>query len=307
MPITQIIDPANNVLLPIDKAAEHFDEQGLVPAETIYALIKQQVDERNEYGGEHLSPSQITPRSTCRRELILKRFFDYAQDPFQLWKAMEGTLYHDAFAHSGKDRPGAERELSLPDNHLHASHPLIQIREGRPRIEVFPGVWMRGTVDLLMQSLGTIVDYKTTKYTAQDYWDRQSEEWKPQINIYAYIVELLRECGITHLWVWRLYRGAYDSTKAFRKIPIQKVERDDLWFELKPWVEETLALLQRANEIYQTGLIKGTDWKPALEQLVRTIGMEGENMFKGKDGSNKCTRYCPVKDLCFGIEGRMNF
>lgn len=307
MPITQIMDPTEHQLIPIDQAAEYFESQGLIPAEVIHGLIRQQVDDRNEYGGEHLSPSQISPDTTCRRDIIIKRFFEYAQNPYQLWAAMEGTLYHEAFRMMGKDRPGAERELSLPDNHIHASHPLVQVREGRPRVEVFPGVWMRGTIDLLLGKEATIIDYKTSRYNSTDYWEKSSEEWKPQINIYAYIVEILREMEIKHLWVWRTYRGSYKPEATFRKIPIQKVEKDQLWWELKPWVEGLLEALKRANEIYQNGLATGQDWKPAMAELLRPMPMDGENMFKGKDGSTKCTKWCAVKEQCFAIQGRMDF
>ena len=117
--------------------------------------------------------------STCRREVILENVFDYVLDPYSLWLAKEGNLW-DAVLASVEVGEGWLREVSLPADPTRADakrypwieahgddreHPKVRRcpEDGKLRVEIFPGIWVRGRIDRLSTDFKHLIDHKTKK------------------------------------------------------------------------------------------------------------------------------------------------
>ena len=323
MPVTAWIDPVTAEEVPLSEGPALFEEAGILPAESTQMMLDDIQGERSEEDPRYLSPSKLFPGMNCRREIILHRFVDYALDPRALWAACEGTLWHKAFAHA---TAGAAwmHEVKLPEHLADYAGPrppegfvrdlrLMRVCEDdRERLEVYPGVWLKGTVDRLARDYSVLIDHKTTKPPyfpkgggepkdyAFDQGDRpgQVTEWSPQILTYAYMVEMLTGVLPSEAWAWRLYRGCGNSRYTFRKLRIPIVAKEQVWAGIKEYCESLLAMLQQAWALKD-------DKDALLAWMKKSVPMDGheKGMFNGK----KCTEYCALKPVCFGAQGFVDF
>lgn len=310
MPIRAFVHPTTNEIVPLDQAVDVFEDSGIMPAGITQILVDDINDSRRQ--GAHLSPSMLIPETTCRREVVIKRLLEYDLDPLTLWDAIEGTLYHRMVA-SAKASQGRKREYEVP---LPAR---ASDREQVAEIEVFPGITLSGRTDVVehtptadcddtaMLRAVEIQDIKTSRFPWKkgkdgkpiSYDHFKIPEWTIQTNLYRYLYEAEHETVVRALWVWRAYRGSYDRTVTWRKIPIPLVPKAQLWEQIGEFTTTLKAFLEKGVEIW-----KGGD-KAALEEFVRTVPMDGEinRMFHGQ----KCPSYCAVQKICFGLEGRTTF
>ena len=307
-----------------ENAPQYFDDQGLAPAEVVSSIIR---DDAGRGPQPYLSPSILNADTTCRREIVISRFIDYFMDPLSKWMAVEGTTFHDAFIQV--PTPGWDYEVALPadpqckcgadlmDNleeieeglpafcgncrevqgwrHSHGdhrNHPNVKRCEedGKLRLELFPGHWMKMRLDRLRADKRVIVDFKTKRNAKVDRWKQDMVSWAIQLNCYRRAVHLLYDVPDVEMWVWRIYRGAYDADRALRKfeVPVANVATMEL---LLPHIDSLAGFLRQAWEV--------KDDKQALLSLVKTIPADGVEMFNRK----KCLKYCQVEAQC-PAEGR---
>lgn len=288
MPIRSLIDPKTLQAVPLEEAPDYFERKGLMPAEVIGMILKD--EGRPPAGRPFVYPSVADPDVTCRREVLIRQHLPYDLNPIRLWQAKEGTIWHDAFLAQGA--PGWEHEVNLPDALLVEGRApgggnVKVCSDGKPRLEVWPGVWMRGRVDR-HQNWDVLADHKTTRYAKQDYGLKK--DWTVRLNIYARMVWMLRGVAPKELWVWRTYRGVYEPEKAFRRFPVPLLGEGDM-----------SRLGQFALSLQ--GYLEKAETTDDVEALVRSMPMDGEKMFNGK----KCGEYCAVKDVCFRIQGLTMF
>lgn len=312
MPIKSLIGP-NGERVALEDAPTYFDEIGLIPMEATAAMLGHEMRARTEH--TMLSPSKMDPEKVCRRQVVIENFLPYDLEPMVLWEAWEGTLWHRVFVREGQTLIGDCREISLPRPEDTGKPGVREIENGILAIEVFPGIWMRGTLDRLKDDLESLTDHKTqrtpgTTWTKdsktgekvaklQDYGERNVPQWALQLNIYGFMVEKVFGSFPKHLWIWRTYRGCYDRAAIFRKFPIPRLSKDEVWAKVGTLATTLQSYLREAEEIRVGEEAQGRDPVAALERFIKGIPMDGKDkhMFNGK----KCTMFCEVKDLCFKL------
>lgn len=284
----------------LDKAPAFFEDAGLIPTEITELIIR---SDQGRGPTPYLSPSVLIPPTTCRREVVLQRFFDFHMEPMNLWAAKEGEIWHKAF--SSVPCKDYMQEVMLPadpdvegwkpEHGDDSSHPLVKRcpEDGKLRVEVFPGVWMRGILDRISLNWKVIDDHKTQRWSRKDYSSRNLVEWAVQLNIYRIMVKLLRDVD-PEMFIWRTYRGGYvnPDNPIFRKLPVPRVEKERLWGEIETFTNSLLGAVQKAYEHDKSD-------PEGLETIVRALPMDGEPMFNGQ----KCGKYCRVMEKCYSIQG----
>jgi hypothetical protein len=279
MPLVGLRDPQTLEVFDLKNAVEHFEEAGLVPRE-ITALVAQEGEGRIN-SRPFISPSIMDPGSTCRRQMMIERYLDYVLDIHKVWAAKEGGVWHDAFASIGAGDDWYN-EYMLPPQH-----------KGRTvkRMEIFPGVWIRGIVDRAKKDWSEVHDFKTTKPAKKDYGLKQ--DWKVQVNIYARMIEQLY--GVKpKMYVWRMIRGSYEPSNVFRKFSVPELT-DAEWAKVQAFSESLVAKLEACEAL--------VDEKEAIKMLIKNTPMDGIGMF----GNKKCELYCAVQEQCYSIEGIPTF
>lgn len=317
MPLRAFLHPQTGEAVDFTAAPAVFETEGLLPAEVTAALIEQESRSHEEHS--LVSPSKLSPDTICRREQVIRHFLPYDTNPLVFWDAMEGTLWHQTLVAAGDKVDGYYRELSLPRPE-DATHPAVKQVEGVLAVEVWPGIYMRGTVDRLREDLVEMIDHKTQRFpqTAKggaptDFadpdpkgrWKGNRWEWEPQINAYRFIVETLMGTAPTELWVWRTYRGSRSREHTFRKVPVGVLTRDQLWARVGEFVTDLTARLGEAVAVRDSTLARGEDPTPALEALVRATPMDGyeKRIFNGQ----KCDHYCACKAKCWELAGMLTW
>jgi hypothetical protein len=294
MPLKSLLDPKTFEEVPLDKAADYFDEKGLVPREVIRLILS---GEGRDDGGVYVSPSLCDPTTTCRREQVLKRFCSYSLNPLKVWMAMEGSIYHEAMERQGAGEGYGSEEV-LPDVLAEVAKgrgvALKLCADGKLRMEVWPGVWMRGRLDRRDPDWLELVDFKTTRYAKTDYGKKP--EWVLKMNVYARMVELLRGRPFERMWAWRIYRGSYDMDRVFRKFDIPRLKPEQM-DKVGAFALSMQEMFQRAAAAFAGGGVQ------AVEAVVAELPMDGKGMFNGK----KCDEYCALRDKCYQIEGIPTF
>lgn len=294
----------------LEDAPRIFEEAGIMPQEAVQAMIDSESVEHEEH--TLISPSKLIASHTCRREVLIKHFLPYDADPFALWAALEGTLWHAAFAHAGKKLDGWLRELSLPRPvDIEKLGGKLARVEGVLAIEVLPGLFMRGTLDRLSLDYRELGDHKTQKYSKTDYADQSkfgpgdAENWRVQLSVYAFMVEDVFGVKPDRAFVWRTYRGSLDRARTFRKIPITLLSREQVLERVGEFAYSLRDILAQAQSIRAKAHAAGLDPTPELEALARATPMDGyeKQQFNGK----KCPLYCVARKVCFGLAGIPEF
>lgn len=317
MPLAGFYCTATSKRVSFEEAPAHFEKHSQIPSEVIHAIIK------NEAGRDGLharvSPSKLCPATTCRREVVIKRFVDYWLDPMVVWEATEGTIWHAAFKEAGHvEGDGWEREKRIPTGGpiTQGEGPLtIDPNDGEPVYEVFPGIFMAGTVDKYHLEQGVLEDFKTARYPktygkkppSEDFTEAHGKyvqesvngEWAIQLNTYREMVRLKTGVDLKELWVRRIYRGSRDRALTFRRFRVPIVPKERLWEVIGPFVSSLVGYLGQALAAKKSG------GEEAVLKVVKTVPMDGE--IKKMFNNSKCRSYCPVADICLGLEGRTLF
>lgn len=307
MPVVGFRHPQTGETIPLDRAAAIFEDEGVMPADVVQAMIDD-IQHGTHARGIRLSPSLLEPNTHCRRQIVGERYVDIVADPYSLWAALEGTLFHWGMVEAGKSIPDWKAGVRLPGSVSDVTKSM-RITDGVAELELFPGIFISGEADRIkdthkadgMGPAFELVDHKTTRYRAKelgpDLLQKNKDEWAVQVNIYRYLYEDLTGRTCSNLFVWRTYRGSYDHTRTFRKFPIALISREALWAQIGEWVTSLRDYLLEADKIQNDRM--------ALENLVKSIPMDGldKQMFAGK----KCELYCGFKTECFRLAGKVSF
>lgn len=276
----------------IADAARWFEDNGYMPYEAAAAVIKDVFNPKRE--GIRVSPSMMTPGSTCKREVVIQKTMEYDVELMRLWEAMEGTLFHEALSAAGAGGDW-EYEVELPQSEqqgLTRWDERTQVYEA----EIFTGMWTHGTADKVNREWTELHDFKTARFpklkkdgTPYDYGVK--DEWTIQLNLYRRLMELCRpETRVERIWVWRMYKGSWDRRFTFRKLAIPLLDYGLLEDKVRSHYEQLKGSLILADQAVS---------QAEREQIIRAMAMDGQGMFGGK----KCSEYCAVNKICFDIQG----
>jgi hypothetical protein len=326
MPIVGLVSPKTGEKFSIEEGIKHFEEEGIMPAEAIQAMLNSAAG----HGGFHarVSPSICDPETTCRREQVLKRFLDYYLDPFVIWNAQEGILWHDIFEFAGKGLEGWKQEVVLPPDDALAENVIRDPDDASLTYEIFPGIFMRGRVDKHDDPFTTITDFKTENWPktygksnipSKDWGEKKAKrDWPIQLSLYAFMLEAKLGKLPEKLFVWRMYRGSREKTLTFRKFEVPLLSKEMVWGEIGEHVTSLVRFLQGAMGIKREAderealpvkespqLKKNVSAQEAVKNFCRTIPMDGKD--RAMFGNQKCFRYCVMQDICFGLEGKTVF
>lgn len=282
--------------LGLDEAPAKFESMGICPAEVIGLVISGTDDERR---GPHcgLSPSIMIPSTTCRREVAIKRFLPFVQDPLKLWAALSGQLWHGMLRKAPLPE-GWEREVTYPGPQHEGKERVRRTEGGFLEYELWPGVWVSGTVD--RRKGRTLIDFKTMRYSKADNQDKFGipDSWTAQLNAYSFLIEDLTGERPDDLWVWRMYEGSYDLDRTFRKFKVPAVDRAAWELKTRPWCEEFVDMLSRVKAVWD----EHGDDPMMVEDAVKDLPMDGE--VKGIFNGKKCGEYCSCQKECWRLAGR---
>ncbi len=340
MPQRDFTDPSADSLkvIKLDDAAQYFEDAGILPLEVTTMLVKEASYTRPS-DPRYLSPSKIYPPNLCRRQIVLDSFLTYDLNPYKAWQRKEGSLWHSAFA-TAKAGPDWLHEVRLPDDliladddgRLKALAPpdcefedwmftdradelfdqgvLKTCDDGRIRLEVCPGLWMRGFVDRLSADYKKIVDHKTKAppfsrppdYIPKNTYDTETrDEAAYQLSAYAHMVEMCTGVANEGMWIWRFFRGCKRPEQAWRKMQVRLISRDRIWEDIKDYISPLLGWLSACYDIQQSHLANDSDPIEAIKKYIAdNIPQDGhlQQMFNGQ----KCTKFCEHYEVCFGLE-----
>lgn len=283
MPVANIVSPSGE-LYSIEEAPAALEAEGILPYEVALRLVSRLNSPRR--GDVRVSPSMMDASTTCRREAAIKAFLPYAVDLRTQWSMEEGTLIHQALEEAGRtgNTEGVHYEYGLPVDGAGGS-----LEEA----EIFPGIFVHGTIDKLDLNSKTLTDFKSSRWPRTnkagapiDYGVKQ--DWIIQTNLYRRLVKVCLDVDIENIFVWRIYSGSYNHNYTFRKFPIPIMPDAALEAAVRPHYESLKSYLTKTK-------FGAADTRTS----IKAIPLDGRNMFAGK----KCSQYCAVRDICDEIEG----
>lgn len=284
-------------LVPAPLAADTAEAKGIMPREAIG------IPKTSREVFPSTPPSSADPTTTCRREMVLKKFWpNIAVNPLALNTRDEGTAVHQWLASRGQQMGGNYHyEVSFPSAE-HANHAAVRPRaDGNYEAEIFPGVWTYGIVDRISTDFTEITDYKTSRFpaankkTGKRYDYGVKSDWIIQQNLYRRLVTVLTGVTPDKLVVWRFYNGSYEPSETWKKFDIPLLSDDVLLGTVGPHMRSLREFQEKAATALDI---------TELAAIIATVPMDGEiqAMFNGK----KCQQYCDVRDICFHIAGKPN-
>ena len=308
MPLAGFECPSTGDTIDIEAASEYFEDNGIVPAEVIDAIVLADIKSSTLRSGTHLSPSIADPESTCRREVVIKRFLPYFPLPYQSWLADEGTAIHAYLQQAGATIANnkSKFEVRLPTEEHRNLVDVTRTEDGVLEVSILPKIPMSGQIDRVTQlSNGNvdITDYKTKGYPwtykkdadPVDYSSGEAKKAQIQLNFYRFMYEKLFGVKVENLWIWKIYKGSRKRNKTFTKIPVPMMTLHDLAIKASPHLLSLGEMLLNAESL--------TDKPEKLEKYIASLPMDGEKMFNGQ----KCPLYCDGYKICFGLSGKAVF
>jgi len=254
-------------------------------------------------GGANLSATEIL---NSPRIVQLKRLHDaeLEQDASDMVWAIFGTAIHAVLEHGKNDN-------HIVEERLHA---------------VVDGWSISGAIDLqVVEDDGIIVsDYKTTSA-----WAVMNEkiEWEQQLNIYAWLVETVKQQPVKGLNIVAIIRdwSRKDMRENYPVAPLQEININ-LW----PYEERTWFIRDRIEQHAAALLAVETNddlpectpeqmWeKPMMWAVKKVGGIRAKNVCYTEEEANeklelagknhfievrpgertRCANYCSVKDFC---------
>ena len=330
MPAVCYTKPGTPDTLTFEEAPAWYDENTEVPEEAIRLLTELEGDPRRL--GINLSPSSLSERTTCKRQLLIKKFFPYAIDGTSEWQATEGTIWHKAFdAIVPKQDDRWHREVLLPnalmgdrktDPTLTRYKQLIEdgtlkLWEYTPHhssweVQIFPGIWVNGRVDKLAKDLSEIQDFKTKAFPG--WKDRKTNSWKVkhwppgdderiQLGAYARMVEVLTGTRPPKETIRQMYRGSRIAKESWKKYPLEPMENDELEAKIRPHVETFTGWATEMKCLKDETEAKGENPLPVLGAYLDRVPLDGTRMFN----DTKCSLYCTQMPICFALAGKVRF
>jgi hypothetical protein len=306
MPLIGLYCPGCNSDVAFSDAPDHFEEcsGGVMAAEAVAAMVQKELSRKATRGddeGPHLSPSKFDPLINCRRESYIRKNYGYRLNPFKVWAASEGTLWHKMFANTRL--PGWKYEIVLPGPR-HEDHPnVVKDHRGFLKYQLGTGVCYSGAIDKLSDDGKTLVDFKTKNYPwtfkkDQAPSERYTGEWIAstalQLNAYRVMAEDLLAIKIEQLFAWRMYRGCRRPESTWKKFEIPYMSKAEL-------VERVADYLLTASTWNARGL--ACDTETEKDAVLEEIPEDGQCMFNGK----KCPLFCDVERICKTKAGREVF
>ncbi len=298
MPIAAYVCPVTDEVVPIEDAEEYFEEQGVLPYEVIRSINR---DKAERVGNPSLfpSPSLGSPEVVCLRELAIDRFLPYNLPPYALVERWEGTLWHRALEESGQGSELWRAEVWLPREEHKDLDGVKLCDDGKYRMEVLPGIFMRGRVDRVRHDGSVLIDHKSKRWPGWRNWKKKElgpkpdypNDWHFQFNLSRLMLEWCEDAEVKEMFTWRMYRGAWGQGRwTFRKIPIPFMTKE----ELQEKAGDHLLLVQ--SSLHAFAAMDEERRKEAIENLP----LDGE-----KTGW-KCD-YCSVRTKCHEIAGMLTF
>lgn len=241
--------------------------------------------------GTHLSPSMA---GGCMREHAIKRTFDWWLEPSMLLKANRGTLYHEQLAKYSP--PGWLPEVHLPNMMQHEATGGVRVCDDHVmELELWPGIWLSGTVDAMRGDGAYILDYKSQD-SPVPRWNKAdkcydyssctdyglSDHWVLQVNLYGRMVQRL--WGLEEppqMDVWRCYDGMKDTARIWRRLPVALMPEQ----ELRAAVEDDFRMFVQVMQIADV---------EERKRAIADMPLQGRTQLSGQ----KCSRYCNVKPEC---------
>jgi hypothetical protein len=306
MPLIGLYCPGCDSDVGFAEAPEHFEHcsGGVMAAEAVASMVQKELSRKAERGddeGPFLSPSKFDPLINCRRESYIHKCYNYRLDPFKVWAAAEGTLWHRVFAQT--KLPGWQYELVLPGPE-HEDHPnVVKDHRGFLKYQLGTGVAFSGALDKLSDDGKILMDFKTKNYP----WtfkkeaapsERFTGEWLAstalQLNGYRVMAEDLLNIRVEEMWIWRMFRGCRRPTSTWKKFECPILPKAEL-------VERIADHLLTAANWNARGLACDSDEEK--DEILREVPEDGACMFNGK----KCSQFCYVERICKTKAGREVF
>ena len=285
----KIVCPSCMMDLSPEEAPAHIEAEGVMPAEAVKQVIANYGDPR--HSGTHLTWSVSDPGTTCKREVLLERFFDpHRMNPVDMWVRQEGINAHKGWAEVGAD--GWFSELALPGADLPLSNvaPVRKCDNGVEELELFPGVWWSSKADRVRRDFGAIQDFKTAKWTKTDYASSKIKEWALQLNMERIALRALTGVDAKELAIWRVYKGCPEKGKVWRFIPCPIMPDDAVEKSVRFHMDALASVLAKGAAAKNNA---------ELASIVGALPMDGAGMFNGK----KCSMYCDWQRECYAIQG----
>lgn len=277
---------------------------GVVPAFLIRVLWEDAADPRRQ--GGTFSPSMS---DGCMKQYMLQRCKPYVLDPFRLWKAVEGNLWHwIMWEHSA---PGWLAEVAVPGTSISCMKQdgtdtlkpgFRWVGKGTPGafIEMlWEGMWMSGKIDSIgtMPGGGVVIDdYKTQDCPAigkgGEFYPPKKTPWpheSTQVNLYGYMHADLEGLEfVPTLRIWRYIKGIKRADYAWTPVPVPVVDREILVARVKPDYD----LFTTAYATWKEMMEKGDE--AAADMVIAQMPLQGRPMF----GGQKCDLYCEMRKEC---------
>lgn len=281
MPIRALLCPDTGDEIPLDRAADYFDERGIMPSYEVRAIVAKEGRVRDD--PTRLYPTAMNPDVTCRREVVMKAFDEYVLDPRVLMTAYEGTFNHALMKLWGDGDPRRVYEVRVP-------------AEEGTAIELW-GLPISMRIDEIEDG-EVIRDLKTSRYSRKDNSHFKIDEWAVQLGLYRLGYEKQNPgTSIKGLWVWRKYLGSYDHTATYKKFLVPMYGEERLRAKVQEFSVSLRAFLIAAQTVKQDG--------GDLDETFRQVPMDGYD--KQMFGGSKCDKYCVMRDRCFGLAGKTVF
>jgi len=326
MPAVCFTKPGTPDTLSFEDAPSWYDENTEVPEEAIRCIIEHEGDPRRL--GLNLSPSTLCERTTCKRQLLLKKFFPYAIDGAAEWQAEEGTIWHKAFdAVVPKTDDRWYREVLLPNNLLVSlganrwnklvDDDVLRFWKYTPthsswEVQIFPGVWVNGRADKLKKDFSEIQDFKTKAWSG--WKDRKTnahkirhyppgDDERIQLGAYQRMVEVLTGTRPEKLTIRQMYRGSRIAKESWKKYSLDPMSNDELESKIRQHVEQFTTWATEMKSLKDDAEKGGKNPLPVLAAYMDRVPLDGEKMFNGL----KCSLYCTQMPFCYQIANKVRF
>lgn len=267
------------------EAQEHFSRAHRAEGYCLPPAMVKFIEEgyRNEARqGEALSPSMA---GGCMREVALARSFPFDAEPLAGFSAFQGSMFHAGMVKVCPE--GWLCEVAIPGDHWFDS-----ASNRIEKVELWPGILVSGTADLVNEDFSELEDYKTSREYSK--WDRSLgrkvyTHYLPhdgmiyQLNVYGRMVEKLTG-KMPELGIWKVLLGCGEPREAIRFYPIEVLELD----ELKQKVVDGPGGWQRLLEV-----MREEDLDKRLE-MIKEMPLTGRTQLNG----TKCEKYCGQKKPC---------
>ena len=256
----------------------------------IQAILDDRLNDK-VHTGTNLTPTTLLD---CPRRVIIERNIPFTASPEDYMTPEIGTLAHEGLA----------------------ARPLPPIYQGKLQHSVkvegnLFGQHLQGKIDVLISD-GTLRIIEDDKFTNPYSLSRKekegaSEDHRAQVSMYA----LLLQQSITRTDLKINYYGVGSGKGAPPHIrcPVEPMTEEDIERHTPGGGQQTVRqnvdnFVSAFNNLDRPFLTKEIS-KERVHEVIRTLPLAGQSMWRGRKGECYCTAYCPVAKICLGeIEGK---